>query len=864
MARPAPRLEPRRGDTARCLADHLLLRWCQQSAPGETRVATPEPLAVSHALAANLAQSAVALDRLLRRFADGVLERDSALSGFALPDFPLAKDIFARGPLGAPFFWGRFDIFERADGGLAALEYNCDKPAGQREIWASEQIGPTRGNPNRGARSRFRRELARAWARHSRGERRRPRVAILCDPAHREEFRLAYLFGREAQALGWKWDVVDPLTLTVENSRAVAYGRTVDIVLRHYPAEYLHELPAAAGLLEARVLWLNDPRAVVAQAKSAFAALWALLRGGRWLTGAESALVERLVPPTGLASQIGWLDRARARPEDWVLKPVLGRYSERVTAGALVSPEVWQAALAGAAASPDDWIVQAFVPPRRRWLPSSDGSRPGYVNWGVYLAGGQPAGISPRCQPTPLTDEGTVWWAPLVLRREVPEAPSILPPVARASHQMRGHDVGPAWREIADRQALRGYTNTWTDGLANFTLAAIGLTPGAYDELSHATLVLGRAVGRVLAHLRGRPELLGVLGIPETLAPLCASTPTTDDWSFLSRFDWAWTSDGHWKLLEINSDTPAGLWETGSIEGDIARLHPSATPPSARFWPALASIWRASVERALGEGAAKRRISVGLVGALGSPEDGDQLRAHARAAREALPRASLQIATPEDLVVGGGRVKLAGRPLDVLFRYHPFDWLAEPRWAPLVDAAAGGRIAILPQAHSLIVQSKAFLALLWELEAQGFFPPAEAAAIKRYLALTALGPEPFGRKPYVIKPYLEREGLGVRFSNDIAPRERSRLVEGPVVCQERLDITQARVPVATGRGWRRQARHLIFGVFLAGDEVAGIYTRAGARITGREAVYLPALLASEPDRAAGRLTAVAAQPMVGA
>ena len=31
----------------------------------------------------------------------------------------------------------------------------------------------------------------------------------------------------------------------------------------------------------------------------------------------------------------------------------------------------------------------------------------------------------------------------------------------------------------------------------------------------------------------------------------------------------------------------------------------------------------------------------------------------------------------------------------------------------------------------------------------------------------------------------------------------------------------------------------IFGVFLAGSEIAGIYTRAGARITGREATYVP-------------------------
>src|SRR6266852_4239576 len=270
---------------------------------------------------------------------------DASLGGFTPPEFHLAKDIYSGGPLGSPFFWGRFDMFERAGGGLAVLEYNCDKPAGQREIWASGDVGPTRGNPNRHARARFRHALARAWRLHSRGARPRPRLAILADPAHREEFRLAYLFGGEASALGWTWDVVGPDNLAADDGTPSAYGERVDIVLRQYPAEYLHELPAAAALLEAvrdgRLLWLNDPRAVVAQSKSMFAALWALVRGGQWLTRREAALVQRAVPPTGLASQPGWLDRARSRPEDWVLKPVLGRYSERVAAGAMATSTEW-------------------------------------------------------------------------------------------------------------------------------------------------------------------------------------------------------------------------------------------------------------------------------------------------------------------------------------------------------------------------------------------------------------------------------------------------------------------------------------------------------------------------------------------
>jgi len=835
MARPAPLPEPRRPRAGRALSDHLLVRWCQQSVPGEQRVASRAPLRLDPTLAADLNESAGALDRLLRRLADGLLACDDALHGLPLPEFPLAKEIYARGPLGVPLFWGRFDMFERMDGGLAALEYNCDKPAGQREIWAAEALGPARGNPNRGARARFRRALTMSWRPHDVAE--QPRLAILCDPAHREEFRLAYLFGREAAALGWAWDVVDAPSLTVENGRAVAYGRPVDIVLRHYPTEYLHELPAAGALLESGVRWLNDPRAIVAQAKSCFAALWTLLHRGDWLTRAEAELVERIVPPTGLASE-GWLERARARPEDWVLKPVLGRYSERVVLGALASAEAWQGALDTATAAPDDWIVQAFIPPRRRWLPSPFGGRPGYVNWGVYLAGGEPAGICPRFQPTPLTDEGATWWAPLVLGDERTAGPVVL---GRRGARW-GRDVGPAWRAMADRHALDGYTNTWTDGLANFTLAAIGLTPGSWYELAHATLVLGRAVDRVLAHLAGCPELLGVLGIPEAVAPLCARRATAGGWSLLSRFDWAWTADGRWKLLEINSDTPAGLWETGAIEGDVARLHRAASAPSASFWQKLAASWRRCAAQALGKGEPKRVRSVGLVGALDVPEDADQLRAHARAAQLAFPRARRRLGTVDDLAVRGGRVTLDGQPLDLVYRYYPLDWLAEPRWSSLLSAVADGRIAMLPSPAALIPQSKAFLALLWELREQGFFPPTEAAAVTRHVARTTLDARAFGHHAYVIKPYLEREGRGVRFSGEVSARERRRFLDAAVVYQERLDVARARIPVATARGWRRETRHLVFGVFLTGSEIAGVYTRAGARITGREAVYVPTLV----------------------
>src|SRR5262249_50344276 len=146
-------------------------------------------------------------------------------------------------------------------------------------------------------------------------------------------------------------------------------------------------------------------------------------------------------------------------------------------------------------------------------------------------------------------------------------------------------------------------------------------------------------------------------------------------------------------------------------------------------------------------------------------------------------------------------------------------------------------------------------ALVWELEGLGFFPPAEAAAVTRYVARTTLDPRGFGRRGYVIKPYLEREGHGVRFSKEVPIGQRRGLRGDLVVYQERLEVGRARVPVATERGWTCETRHLIFGVFITGNEIAGLYTRAGARITGREAVYVPGLVLDGPGSVLRRYAA---------
>src|SRR5262249_43568646 len=143
--------------------------------------------------------------------------------------------------------------------------------------------------------------------------------------------------------------------------------------------------------------------------------------------------------------------------------------------------------------------------------------------------------------------------------------------------------------------------------------------------------------------------------------------------------------------------------------------------PSGELWPRLAAAWRASVEDALGADVAAGPLTIGLAGVLGVAEDFDQVRAHARAAAAAVPRARLIVGDISELQCSAAGVSLRSEHLDVLFRYYPLDWCVTPALLPLLDAVAARRLVMLPGPHAVVPQSKAFLALLHELTGRGFF-----------------------------------------------------------------------------------------------------------------------------------------------
>lgn len=387
--------------------DRLFFDCCLTHGRQAYEAEAPAPALLDRRSAARMLRSARLLYRALER----------CRGAWPVPPFPLRETALADP---SPPFWSRFDGFLRADGGVFFAELNHDRPGGHREAMA--------GNV------RFRDRFLAALRRYAGPV---GRAAFLIDPAHREELHIAHYYAGLLQELGWPCTVAGPLNLTVDGDRALAFGEPIDLLLRQFPTEFAHEVPAFAELMalheRGRLKLLNPPGSVAAQAKTSLAWLWeqALAGGGRLSRSEVEAVVETVPFTAAMTSPTLPADPATpggeripaalallGRPELWVLKPALGRYSQGVTCGALVSPKLWGAAVAAAMAEPAYWVAQQYVPIKpqalMRWVDGQPEPVTGYVNWGLHFLSGRPAGWMARCSRTPVTDDA--WFAPVSLK----------------------------------------------------------------------------------------------------------------------------------------------------------------------------------------------------------------------------------------------------------------------------------------------------------------------------------------------------------------------------------------------------------------------------------------------------------------
>lgn len=294
----------------------------------------------------------------------------------------------------------------------------------------------------------------------------------------------------------------------------------------------------------------------------------------------------------------------------------------------------------------------------------------------------------------------------------------------------------PDWREHVERD-LGFVFHTIDDApywdetaCYRFSESEVDTIEDATGELEQMCLAL---VDRVVA---SGEEAYERLRIPRSAWAAIESSWKVGEKNLYGRFDLSYVGSGPPRLLEYNADTPTALFEAAVVQWDwLEAFRPEADQFNS-IHERLIEAWR-------NFGIGRRRLYFSSV--KGHVEDAgtvEYLRDTAVQAGLTTDRIDV-----EDIGWDGRRfVDLENRPIDVLFKLYPWEWLVgEPFGEHLLTGVA----KVIEPAWKMVLSNKASLALLWEMA------PGHPNLLE-----TSLEPE---RVPgrVVRKPIYSREGANV-------------------------------------------------------------------------------------------------------
>ncbi|MGE5404298.1 MAG: glutathionylspermidine synthase family protein [Candidatus Saccharibacteria bacterium] len=801
------------------------------SHPADLEAFYPEPTRLHPELYSQMTGAARVLNNLVNRLLRDYLA-DPALHGaFSLPEFPFRESVLSlKRPL-VPFFWARYDAFIREQGGIFFSEFNYDKPCAQREMMASEQLGGGGQNPCSGFADSFRNALIQIWDKHGDNVS-PPTVGILIDPAHIEESHLALLYADLIKPLGWETFSVGGRNLEIDSQGVKAFGRYLDLIIRQFPIEFGQEINDFSGLLKLydnyKVLILNDPRAIVPQSKGMFAYLWRLVEDdSSYLTPVETQIITSTIPYTRIL-RLEDQDELLSNRDQWVIKASYGRYSEEVYIGTMHSPTEWEEVVRYVLESAKEHVMQEFIPIKEtvaeRFAWGGPVQTSAFCNYGVYFTSDEITGVCARWSPDYLSEDDSGWFTPIILSSDP------VPELYARFYQVGSSEQRLANAEVISRQLEEmGFPLEQPDDIQAFTVDPFILNRGFYQEIRDTTDRMACLLNRAAQLARQNLDLFGpLLGIPEILYDLIHRDQSP--WlTCFGRFDWGVDVTGRPWLFEINSDTPGGL-EAIQLNKIASAVYDGFLDPNQEF----PTLLRTGFFDAIGHPKASSTV-VGLITSMDSQEDIFNL--HQFASHIEVPGLKFIMGDISDLKAAE-KLLLNNRVIDVLYRYYPLDWMAERADAlELLDSLA--TIQFINPASALIPQSKAFLAMVHQLVREGFYSMEESQFITDHIPVTQLV---WPNRPCVIKPYFEREGTGVCFSEWLSKEELNDLADEEVVYQDPVEIRPFVTAVRSSRGLERVSGYPVLGSFLINDRFAGIYTRIGGAVTDPLAVVCATLV----------------------
>jgi glutathionylspermidine synthase len=321
-------------------------------------------------------------------------------------DLPPAYQLMWR--MSAPAWHGiaRADVFLTAEG-PQVCELNSDTPSGEPEAVLLNRVVDGAGaaafaDPNCRLADRVFALLEDATPRSG------PlTVGIVYPTELTDDLSVIELYARWFEARGARVVLGSPFNLHADGQGGVAmFGISCSVIWRHYKTDwwgerrtvwrsedgYADDVPLvrplallAGAIARGRCAVVNPFGAVLTQNKRTMALLWEEIdRFALW----ARAAIRRYLPFTARLEALP-VARLRREKEAWVLKSDYGCEGEEVVIGAETSDAEWARVLDDAI--PTRWIAQ------RRFVPRADAAGR-IANYGVYVVGGQAAGIFTRLQ----------------------------------------------------------------------------------------------------------------------------------------------------------------------------------------------------------------------------------------------------------------------------------------------------------------------------------------------------------------------------------------------------------------------------------------------------------------------------------
>lgn len=368
------------------------------------------------------------------------------------------------------------------------------------------------------------------------------------------------------------------------------------------------------------------------------------------------------------------------------------------------------------------------------------------------------------------------------------------------------------------------------------------ITEEFVKELQFASEQLGQIFARITQVVQqGDDELFRELGIPKNAwravrVPFDQTLPT-----WMGRFDFANTPDGL-KLLEFNGDTPGGFVEAYHVNQRVCDYY-GWQNPNQGLEQDIADAFQMAVQRYHELGYKTDRIVFSSKSSLEEVALTRYLLSQSGLTAQYVPVSKIYMKEGNMFA----EIEEELQAIDLWCRYYAMTSMANAKsttGAPIGDwmlnAVAQKRVAMLNPPQSLIVQTKALMALIWNLHEQNtFFAPHEHEIIETYMLPTYMENALLGKEAFVRKPVLGRQGGAVTlYDKDgliISQDDEDDFWEQTMVYQKLVELETIKTMNMTGsyQGW------LIWGCYIFGGRASAVITRLSEKITQDSSRYLP-------------------------